>query len=261
MSPTFFRNLILAGCAASMPVLVACSSTSAPSDGGGATGGNATGGSGGTATGGAAGGSSGAAGSKADAAAIDGAAPTSYFFTFTTAADVSAAAISNPSDTSKGDLSVFAASDGGPRATTGFDMTVGSPAAGSLEIDLPCNGYNQFVDYQFILPVITDLGRKTVSVMIRLDSGFSPTGFVYLYAKSGDNWDWGQSSAQAIAPSSAGGWVSYTFPMASVGSGSTPAFDPGYVKAIGVHIDTGAGSGATGLPTPAVLHLDSVGYQ
>ncbi len=251
----------MAGCTASALASAACSSSSNPGDGGGASGGNATGGGGGASTGGAAGGASGAAGTKADAAATDGAAPTSYFFTFTTAADVSAAAISNPSDTNKGDLSVFAASDGGPRATTGFDMTVGSPTAGSLEIDLPCDGYNQFVDYQFILPVITDVGRKTVSVMIRLDSGFSPSGFVYLYAKSGDNWDWGQSNSQAIAPSSAGQWVSYTFPMASLGAGSTPAFDPGYVKAIGVHIDTGGGTGATGLPTHAVLHLDSVGYR
>ena len=84
-----------------------------------------------------------------------------------------------------------------------WDGQVGSPAAGSLQIHMPCNAYGQFVDYQFVLPVISDMGGRTVSVMLRLDSGFSPDpaapGYVLLYAKSGDNWDWGQAAAAPIA--------------------------------------------------------------
>ena len=275
MRATLFRSLIWAGCAGLALTANACSS-GGPGGDASAAGGNATAGAGGAAgmggaggvPGDAGGGSTGAAGAPpANDASISG----GYFFTFATAADVAAAAISNPSDTDKNDLSVFAAADGGPRAITSLDTTTGDPAPGSMELQLPCNAYGQFVDYQFILPVITDLGEKTLSVMIRLDSGFSPDpsapGSVYLYAKSGDNWDWAQGSAQSIvptpptSPTSPGQWIKYTFPMASPASGSTAMFDPGYVKAVGIHLTTGAGTGASGPPTPAVFHIDSVGYQ
>jgi hypothetical protein len=242
------------GCAGLALTANACSSSSTGGDGS-AAGGNATAGAGGGA-----GGTTGAAG-----AATDGSIGGGYFFTFSGAADLAAAAISNPTDTDKNDLSVFAAADGGPRAVTSLDSTTGDPTPGSMELDLPCNAYGQFVDYQFILPVITDLGKRTLSVMIRLDSGFSPDpsapGNVYLYAKSGDNWDWGQGAAQPIAPTSVGQWIQYTFPMASPASGSTAMFDPGYVKAVGIHLTTGTGTGASGPPTPAVFHIDSVGYE
>lgn len=257
------------GCAGLALTANACSSSGSGGDAS-AAGGNATAGAtgaGGVAgvAGTAGGGSTGAAGTHA---ATDASIPGGYFFTFSTAADVAAAAISNPSDTDKNDLSVFAAADGGPRATTSLDTTTGDPTAGSMELDLPCNAYGQFVDYQFILPVITDLGERTLSVMIRLDSGFSPDpsapGNVYLYAKSGDNWDWAQGSTQAIVPissTSPGQWIKYTFPMATPASGSTAMFNPGYVKAVGIHLTTGAGTGASGPPTPAVFHIDSLGYQ
>jgi hypothetical protein len=257
MWTTLFRCLLWAGCAGLALTANACSSGGAGGDAS-AAGGNATAGAGGGA-----GGTTGAAGAPTDGSIAGG-----YFFTFSGAGDVAAAAISNPSDADKNDLSVFAAADGGPRAITSLDSTTGDPAAGSMELQLPCNAYGQFVDYQFILPVITDLGKKTLSVMIRLDSGFSPDpsapGNVYLYAKSGDNWDWGQGGAQPIVPTSSGSvgqWIQYTFPMASPASGSTAMFDPGYVKAVGIHLTTGAGTGASGPPTPAVFHIDSLGYE
>jgi hypothetical protein len=146
-------------------------------------------------------------------------------------------------------------------ATVGWDAQVGAPEVGSVQIQMPCNAYGQFVDYQFILPIISDLGGKTVSLMLRLDSGFSSAGYVLLYAKSGDNWDWGQAAAAAIAPTSVGQWVKYSFPMSALATGTSANFDPGYVKSVGLQINTGAGAGATALPNPAVFHLDTIGYQ
>ena len=108
------------------------------------------------------------------------------------------------------------------------------------------------------------MGHRTLSVLLRLDSGFSPAaapGNVLIYAKSGDNWDWGQAAAQTIDPASAGQWVRYSFAMSAPAVGSTPAFDPGYIKSVGVQINTGAGTGAATPPTAAEFHLDSIGYE
>ena len=187
-------------------------------------------------------------------------------FTFNTLAGISAAQVANTADSNAADLGVHASGvDGGGLATVKWDQTLGSPDVGSLEIQMPCNAYGQFVDYQFALPIITDMGGKTLSLMLRLDSGFSPDaaapGYVLLYAKSGDNWDWGQTAPVHIAPASAGQWIRYTFPMSTLAQGTSPSFDPGYVKSVGIQINTGGGSGVTDLPTPAVFHVDTIGYQ
>jgi hypothetical protein len=219
-----------------------------------------------TATGGAPG-TGGAGGMvKGDAAASDAAAPFVYLFDFATAAQSSAATVANPSDSNTADIGVHpSGGDAGGLATVSWDGQVGSPDPGSLQIHLPCDAYGQFVDYQFTLPIITDMGGKTLSVMLRLDSGFSPDatapGYVLLYAKSGDNWDWGQAATVHIAPSSAGQWIQYTMSMNAPATGSSASFDPGYVKAVGVQINTGAGSGAAAPPSPATFHLDSIGVQ
>jgi len=225
-----------------------------------------------TASGGSAGngGASGAGGTgaagKGDAAVADAAKPFVMLFDFATAAQSSAAAVANPSDSNTADIGVHPSGvDAGGLATVAWDGKVGSPDPGSLQIHLPCDAYGQFVDYQFTLPIITDMGGKTLSVMLRLDSGFSPDatapGYLLLYAKSGDNWDWGQAAAVQIAPSSAGQWIEYRMSMSAPATGSSAAFDPGYVKAVGVQINAGAGAGATDLPTPATFHLDSIGVQ
>jgi hypothetical protein len=246
---------------------LAAAVTGAGCGGGAASPGGTGGGSAGTAGAGAAGatGGLGAGGALANDASADAtASPFVYLFDFSTGAQASTAQVANTADTNAADLGVFASpGDGGTRASAKWDQAVGSPAAGSLEIDMPCDAYGQFVDYQLVLPIITDMGHKTLSMSIRLDSGFSPAGSpgrVLLYAKSGDNWDWGQGSAQTIDPASAGQWVTYTFAMSAPGAGSTAAFDPGYVKSVGIQINTGAGSGATTQPTPAIFHVDSIGY-
>jgi hypothetical protein len=208
-------------------------------------------------------GATGAAGARPGTdAATDAAAPFVALFDFGTFAQLAAVTVANSGDTNAGDLGVHpSAGDGGGLAAVGWDAQAGAPDAGSVQIQIPCNAYGQFVDYQFILPIISDLGGKTVSLMLRLDSGFSPDGYVLLYAKSGDNWDWGQAAASAIAATSVGQWVKYSFPMSALGAGTSANFDPGYVKSVGLQINTGSGTGATAPPTPAVFHLDTIGYQ
>jgi hypothetical protein len=212
------------------------------------------------------GGSAAGDGAASDGAATDAARPFVTLYSFATITQASAATVANSADTNVADIGVHPSGvDGGGLATLGWDAQVGSPDPGSLQIQMPCNAYGQFVDYQFILPVITDMGGKTLSLMLRLDSGFSPDaaaqGYVLLYAKSGDNWDWGQGAAVAIAPTSAGQWIKYSFPMAAPAGASSSNFDPGYVKSVGLQINTGSANGVTALPTPASFHVDSIGYQ
>ncbi len=212
------------------------------------------------------GGSAAGSGAATDAAPTDAARPFVTLYDFATVAQISAAAVANSADTNTGDIGVHPSGvDGGGLASVGWDGQAGSPDPGSLQIQMPCNAYGQFVDYQFILPIITDMGGKTLSLMLRLDSGFSPdaaaAGSVLLYAKSGDNWDWGQAAAVPIAPTSAGQWIQYTFPMAAPSRVSSANFDPGYVKSVGLQINTGSANGVTALPTPASFHVDSIGYQ
>jgi hypothetical protein len=246
------------GCVTALGALGGCGS------GGGE---GATGGSGAAGKPGGSGGAGGGA-APADASGDATVAGLVYLYDFSYSAQIAAAAVSNTADTDKNDLGVYTnVADGGVRASTSWDGAVGSPGSsglGSLEIQLPTVAYGQFVDYQFNLSTITDMGRRTLSLWLRLDSGFDPAGqpgSVLLYAKSGDNWDWGQAATAPLDPAQAGQWVQFTYAMNDPGSGSTPAFDPGYVKAVGIRISTGTGTGAAAPPTPAVFHLDSIGYQ
>jgi hypothetical protein len=151
-----------------------CGSSAASADGGsgrgGSSGSSGQGGQGGPV------GQAGSAGAAAsDASGEAAVSPFVPLFTFNTLAGISAAQVANSADSNPADLGVHANGvDGGGLATTKWDGQVGSPDVGSLEIQLPCNAYGQFVDYQLILPIITDMGGKTLSLMLRLDSGFSP---------------------------------------------------------------------------------------
>ena len=184
-----------------------------------------------------------------------------FIYSFDTDTDIQSAQPADATDTDPNDLGV----NGSPKAAASFDATVGNPDPGSLKVELPCTAYNQFVDYQFIFPINQDLGDKTLSVMLMLDEGFTPDpnapGGIILYAKSGDNWDWGQASWANIGPDMVGKWTEFTFPMSDPGTGSTAQFDPAVLRSIGIKLDTGTGTGTTLLPTPAVFHIDSIGYR
>jgi hypothetical protein len=265
-----FRAFIAITGVFALAPMTGCGGAASTAGSGGSAGQTATGGSVGQGGNGGESGESGESGSTgagpSDASGEAAVSPFVPLFTFNTLAGISAAQVANTADSNPADLGVHASGvDGGGLATVKWDQTLGSPDVGSLEIQMPCNAYGQFVDYQFGLPIITDMGGKTLSLMLRLDSGFSPDaaapGYVLLYAKSGDNWDWGQTAPVHIAPASAGQWIRYTFPMSAVAQGSSASFDPGYVKSVGIQINTGGGSGATDLPTPAVFHVDTIGYQ
>jgi hypothetical protein len=161
----------------------------------------------------------------------------------------------------------------------GWDSQDGAPDPvanqGSLKLEVPFSAYtqpDQCVDFQFLLdnrPV--DLTGKMLFVYLKLDSGFSPDpsapgGFIF-YAKSNEtNWDWGQAPWQNLDPSTAiGKWRKYTFnlSMAESGTANVAPFDPSQVTTIGIRLDTGTPT-LTPLPsppTPAVFHVDSIGYQ
>ncbi len=237
--------------------------------GGGAGSGGSGGGAGQIATGGGLGqgGEGGAAGTgPSDASGEAAVSPFVPLFTFNTLAGISAAQVANSADSNAADLGVHASGvDGGGLATVKWDQTLGSPDVGSLEIQMPCNAYGQFVDYQFACRSSPTWGARRCRSCSASTAGSRPTrrrpDLVLLYAKSGDNWDWGQTAPVHIAPASAGQWIRYTFPMSALAQGSSASFDPGYVKSVGIQINTGGGSGATGLPTPAVFHVDTIGYQ
>jgi hypothetical protein len=178
--------------------------------------------------------------------------------TFDTAAELDRVKPANPMGTDPNDLTVH----GSSKATLRFDAATGYPERGSLEVHLPCTAYGQYVDYLIALPGPTDLRKRTLSMRIRLDDGFSPElsapGGIVLYAKSGDNWDWGQAAWVNVAIDETGTWKEYTFDLDKPAPGSSGSFDAARVQAVGFKFDTGSGEGASEHPSPAVFHVDTV---
>jgi hypothetical protein len=187
---------------------------------------------------------------------------------FDSASDVPKLALGAPPAGDAGsdpnDLSVGV--DGGARALLSFDAAVGDPNPGSLKIEIPTTAYEQYVDYQLLLsPALQDYSGRTLTLKIRLDEGFSPDpsapGGIIFYAKSGANYDWGQAAWMNIPPAS-GTWVEVLFDVDNPDpDSSTAGFQPTQLQSIGFKIHTGSGLNATSQPTPAVFHLDSIGYR
>lgn len=159
-----------------------------------------------------------------------------------------------------------------PQTTLVWDGEQGDPDNGSLRIEAPFSAYNQQIDIQFPLPALTDLTGKVVYVRIKLADGFNrdpsaPGGMIF-YAQSGDDYAWGQAEWTNIEQSNRGKWREYAFEMrfpwrevTSGGvSGSALGFDAARVRLLGIILHTGGGGSSTLLPTPAVFHVDSVGY-
>ncbi|MGA2447712.1 MAG: hypothetical protein ABTD50_03450 [Polyangiaceae bacterium] len=210
------------------------------------------------------GGSASASHSPEDAAAIphpplkvtgDG---TRTVASFDTASELDRVKPANPAGTDPNDLTVH----GNPKAVLRFDGAIGYPERGSLEVHIPCTAYGQYVDYLIALPGPTDLRKKVLSARIRLDDGFSPElsapGGVVLYAKSGDNWDWGQAAWVNVSIDETGTWKEYTFELDKPAPGSSGSFDAARVQAVGIKFDTGSGEGAAERPSPAVFHVDTM---
>ncbi len=211
-----------------------------------------------------------AGGPRSSARSPDGAAPevlpllraaadgTRIVAAFDTAGELDRFQPANPMGTDANDLTVH----GNSKATLRFDAITGYPERGSLEIHIPCTSSGQYVDYLIPLPGPTNLRKRTLSVRMRLDDGFSPEmsapGGVVLYAKSGDNWDWGQAQWVNVSIDETGTWKEYTFNFDKPATGSSGSFDASRVQAVGFKVDTGSGEGAGERPSPAVFHVDTV---
>jgi hypothetical protein len=193
-----------------------------------------------------------------DPSPVDG----TVLFAFTDAADVATVMPSTAGQAGNLNAQMGLSWDGGQ----------GDPDDGSLRIEAPFNAYNQQIDIQFPLPVPADLTGKIVYLRLELDAGFSqdpsaPGGLI-LYAQSGDDFAWGQAEWTNVEVSSQGKWREYSFEMAfpwrevtAAGvAGSALGFNPARVRHIGLILHTGGGGSSTLLPTPAVFHLDSIGY-
>jgi hypothetical protein len=156
------------------------------------------------------------------------------------------------------------------RSTLVFDAAVGSPGAGSLQLDIPFDAITQRLATQVALPVPLDLTGRTITARVRLDAGLSTSadypGGAKVYVKTG-----GGMSASPFTWAD-GGWVNLdgtAAPMWIVVSLDVddPAWidppprvlDPTDVVVIGVEIDTSGDAAAA--VTTATLHVDSVCYQ
>jgi len=189
-------------------------------------------------------------------------APGILLFAFNEPADVAAAKPS--ASTQAGILNA--------RASLSWDGEQGDPDNGSLRIDVPFDAYNQSIDLQFPLASPSDLSGKVAYLRIKLDSGFNPDrsapGGMIFYAQSGDDYAWGQAEWTNVLQSTQGKWREYSlemsFPWREVSAtgvqGSALSFDPARVRLLGLILHTGGGGSSPTAPTPALFHLDSIGY-
>lgn len=147
-----------------------------------------------------------------------------------------------------------------------WDGDEGQPEAGSLRIEAPFGAYEEFVDYQHIFDEPRDLSGLTLFLSLKLASGFSPDhsapGGIILYAKSGEEWLWGQAPWANVGEDAVDRWVEHRFYLDFPDTESSiEGFDPSAIRAIGFKIHTGGGVDASGPPASAVFFVDTIGYR
>jgi len=143
------------------------------------------------------------------------------------------------------------------------DPADGSPDKGSVKIEIPFSAADQKLDVGINLSTPADLTGKTLSAMIKLDSGLSTgtsnPGGAKLYVKSGAGFVFADGGWNNL---SVGGFTKITRNPANPGFVDTAneagAFNQADIREIGVEIATG--STATATWSAAVVHLDTVGY-
>jgi len=260
--------VVRAACACLTVFALGCSEgTDDPQTGTGGTAGSA----GSSGSGGSSGGSTGGTGATGGSGTggSSGAGTVTLLLAFDAESDVAKLGVGAPPAGDAGgdpnDLSV--GTDSGAQAALSFDAAEGDPAPGSLRLEMPTTAYEQYVDYQLVLsPGLQDFSGRILTLKIRLDEGFSPDpsapGGIIFYAKSGAAYDWGQAAWANILPESQGTWVEVVFDTNNPDTdASTAGFDATRLQSIGFKIHTGSGLNATLQPTPAVFHLDSIGYR
>jgi hypothetical protein len=157
------------------------------------------------------------------------------------------------------------------------DPDVGNPEAGSIKVTIPFSAYNQFADFIIAPPnPPLDLSHKQLFIKYRLDSGFSPSasapGGVIFYVQSA-GFHYAQLAFANVIPltgTDPGPWtelkfnldtpdISYIMPPPD--PPVPPGYDPTAIIQIGIKFHTGGGVNATMPPTPAVFHIDTIGYR
>jgi hypothetical protein len=162
-------------------------------------------------------------------------------------------------------------------STITFDPAVGDPLPagdpGSMEIQIPFNGYSQQADFQRVFACPIDLSGRTLFVRLMVDSGFTqdpsyPGGFV-LSVRTGTGGGYASTPYINWPSSFDRNWLEIDLELSRppfVALANAESYDPTQVVAIGLHIDTGSGPVGTGpapngvpAPAPATFHVDTVG--
>ncbi|MBV9950020.1 MAG: hypothetical protein JOZ69_24480, partial [Myxococcales bacterium] len=145
-------------------------------------------------------------------------------------------------------------------STLSVDPAVGNPP-GSLEVQVPFDGFNQQALFDCNLATPKDMSGKILSVQVKVDSGFvaaanAPGGFV-LAVKSGTAYAYAQKPYTNLPANAT--WVQFDFDLSNPDPQSVATgFDPSMIVAIELHFDTGAGVAGAAPPVPAVFHVDNV---
>lgn len=188
------------------------------------------------------------------------------------------------------DASGYNPGDLGAMVATNFgqDNNGGHPSTptGELTFHVPFSAYNQQVGIEVMNNAaswpanLPDLSTQVLSLWMKVDANpdggpvFNtdpncPGGFVF-YFKSGATYAWAQASWANINETNYQ-WTEYTFDVKNkldkVDSRLDAGYDPTNVDSIGFLVATGGGNVSDGgpsacaPPSPATIHVDSIGIQ
>ena len=142
-------------------------------------------------------------------------------------------------------------------STLVHDPSSGEPDDGSLILTVPFTDDGDDVSIAVEFPVGVDLRGKTFAARVRVDDGLGePTspGGVQIYAKTGDDYAWGDAGWAEIGQSSNYQIVTFDTDELVTDEG----FDASEVREIGVHFYSGERNGQS---APTVIHIDSIGWD
>jgi len=171
-----------------------------------------------------------------------------------------------------------AAADGGTELMNviAWDGSIGTPSAGSAQLNVPFSATYQSLDVGSKLSPPMDMSGKTLFACLRLDAGLYPsTTFdptvtrgkctqVKLLSEDAAHPGSPQSAtAVNICPGDTGSWIELTYKPTTLLSsdGLSTAFDATQVASIFVDISDLNWGTSTSTPTFATFHLDHIGYR
>jgi len=171
-------------------------------------------------------------------------------------------ALNSYMDSTPGAAINLAVREGGTPATLSLDAADGNPANGSLKIDAPFTGYNQYVDVQHNLGtgMIKNWSGLKLHVKAKVVGGnpspMNPMG-VQPYVNTGATYN--GYCGKYVNLITGGGWNDYVLDLSAC---STTSSNTSMVIAYGVSFQAGSGSDGDGgvntmVPATATIHVDS----